>query len=95
LAHQRQKESRERTARRYGGRTFTVVGRTHDPSILENIIKPKKKPSETSPGYVGYLFKPKDGDNKPPHELLPLDFTPASLIYPQDGKMCSQPEDFS
>jgi hypothetical protein len=30
-------------AKKYGGTTFVIVGRTHDPSILENVIKPRRK----------------------------------------------------
>ncbi|HZW56409.1 MAG TPA: hypothetical protein VFF30_08990 [Nitrososphaerales archaeon] len=78
--------SREKAAARYQGRTFTVVGRTHDPSIIDRVIKPKKKQEEASAGYIGYLFKNKDRDEKPPDELLPLDFTPAGFAYPKDWK---------
>src|SRR5919106_5383135 len=31
----RAQEKRETTAKRYGGTTFIVVGRTHDPSIID------------------------------------------------------------
>ena len=78
--------SREKSAERYGGRTFTVVGRTHDPSIADRVIKPRKKREEASSGYIGYLFKDKDAGGKPPDELLPLDFTPAGFAYPADWK---------
>ena len=77
---------RERAAARYGGRTFTVLGRTHDPDFPKRLITPKKKPEDANPGYVGYLFKEKDEERKLPHELLPLDFTPASLDYPRDWR---------
>src|SRR5918994_3088871 len=50
-------EQKEAASGRYGGTTFVVVGRTHDPSIMDLVIKPKKKREETSPGYVGYLWK--------------------------------------
>ena len=54
---------------------------------MENIVKPKSKdPSKSSPGYIGYLWKDKDLDNKSPHELIPLDFTPIHLPYPDDWK---------
>jgi hypothetical protein len=73
--------------KRYGGTTFVVVGRTHDPSIMDNIIKPKKKdPYERSPGYIGYLWKNKDSKNRAPHEVIPLDFTPIHVPYPTDWK---------
>src|SRR5919109_4290692 len=59
-------EQREKTARRYGVRTFVVVGRTHDPSIMDLVLKPKKKREATSPGYIGYLWKKKDPQNRAP-----------------------------
>jgi hypothetical protein len=79
-------EKRQATARRYGGTTFVVVGRTHDPSIMDLVIKPRKKPEQGSPGYVGYLWKNRDPQNRPPHEVVPLDFTPTHIPYPQDWK---------
>jgi hypothetical protein len=79
-------EQRETSARRYGGRTFVVVGRTHDPSIMDLVLKPKSKRETTSPGYVGYLWKNKDPQNKAPHEVVPLDFTPTHVPYPEDWK---------
>ena len=79
-------EQREAASRRYGGTTFVVVGRTHDPSIMDLVIKPKKKREETSPGYVGYLWKNKDPQKRAPHEVIPLDFTPIHVPYPVDWK---------
>ena len=79
-------EQREAASRRYGGTTFVVVGRTHDPSVMDLVIKPKKKREETSPGYVGYLWKSKDPQKKAPHEVIPLDFTPVHVPYPADWK---------
>lgn len=80
----REAAARERAAARYGGRTFTIVGKTHDPEILKLLVPPKKR--EASPGYMGYLFKKKDKEEKTPDELLPLDFTPAPLFYPREWK---------
>ncbi|MDG6995055.1 MAG: hypothetical protein JRN52_03950 [Nitrososphaerota archaeon] len=77
--------ARERAAARYGGRTFVVVGRTHDPKILTKLIPPKKKQVSSS-GYMGYLFQKKDKEGKAPDEILPLDFTPTSLNYPREWK---------
>jgi hypothetical protein len=85
-ANARERVQREGTARRYGGTTFVVVGRTHDPSIMDIVIKPKKKREETSPGYLGYLWKSKDPHKRAPHELIPLDFTPLNVPYPSDWK---------
>ena len=85
-ANARERVQREATARRYGGTTFVVVGRTHDPSIMDLVIKPKKKREETSPGYLGYLWQSKDPHKRPPHELIPLDFTPLNVPYPADWK---------
>ena len=82
----REAQARAKSAKKYGGRTFTVVGRTHDPNFLRDLIPPQKKTEESSPGYSGYLFKNKDKDKKDPDQLLPLDFTPASLDYPEDWK---------
>jgi len=79
-------EKREATAKRYGGTTFVVVGRTHDPSIIDSLIKPKKKREEASPGYLGYLWKSKDPQKRAPHEVIPLDFTPVHVPYPADWK---------
>jgi hypothetical protein len=85
-ANARSVEQREAASRRYGGTTFVVVGRTHDPSIMDLVIKPKKKREETSPGYIGYLWKSKDHHKKAPHEVIPLDFTPVHVPYPADWK---------
>jgi hypothetical protein len=83
-----QKERERYTAvKKYGGTSFVIVGRTHDPSITESVVKPKKKnPLDTSPGYVGYLWKNKDAQKRDPHQIIPLDFTPIHLPYPQDWK---------
>jgi hypothetical protein len=84
---QREKERHTAAVKRYGGTSFVIVGRTHDPSIIENVVKPKKKNSlETSPGYIGYLWKNKDPQKMAPHEIIPLDFTPIHLPYPTDWK---------
>jgi hypothetical protein len=85
-ANARAQEKREATAKRYGGTTFVVVGRIHDPSIINLLIKPKKKREETSPGYLGYLWKSKDPQKRAPHEVIPLDFTPVHIPYPTDWK---------
>ncbi len=82
----RESEKRQATARRYGGTTFVIVGRTHDPAIMDLVTKPKKKPEQTSPGYIGYLWKNKDLQNRAPHEIIPLDFTPTHIPYPEDWK---------
>ena len=82
----RERLQRETTSRRYGGTTFVIVGRTHDPSIMDSVIKPKKKREEASPGYLGYLWKSKDPHKRAPHELIPLDFTPLHVPYPADWK---------
>ena len=92
--NQRELEQKSKAVKRYGGTSFTVVGRTYDPSIMENVVKPKSKdPSKSSPGYIGYLWKDKDLDNKSPHELIPLDFTPIHLPYLMTGKRCLQQRD--
>src|SRR5918999_1636307 len=85
-ANARARVQRETTARRYGGTTFVVVGRTHDPSIMNSVTKPKKNREETSPGYIGYLWKSKDPQKRAPHEVIPLDFTPNYVPYPADWK---------
>ena len=85
-ANARSQVQRETTARRYGGTTFVVVGRTHDPSIMNLVTKPKKKREETNPGYMGYLWKSKDPQKRAPHEVIPLDFTPTHVPYPADWK---------
>jgi hypothetical protein len=77
---------REIATRKYGGTTFVVVGRTHDPSIMDLVIKPKNKGEKISPGYVGYLWKSKDPKKRAPHEVIPLDFTPVHVPYPADWK---------
>jgi Short C-terminal domain len=84
---QKEKERHTAAVKRYGGTSFVIVGRTHDPSIIENVVKPKKKNLlDTSPGYVGYLWKNKDPQKRAPHDILPLDFTPIHLPYPTDWK---------
>lgn len=89
--NQREIEQKSKSVKRYGGTSFIVVGRTYDPAIIENVIRPKSKdPLESSPGYIGYLWKDKNPQNKPPHELIPLDFIPVHLPYPDDWKnMCA------
>lgn len=83
----REIEQHKTATKRYVGTTFVVIGRTHDPSIMEMVVKPKKKnPYDNSPGYVGYLWKNKDPLKKAPHEIIPLDFTPIHLPYPIDWK---------
>jgi len=83
----KEKERRISSTERYGGTTFTVAGRTHDPSILDNVIRPKRQnPYQRSPGYVGYLWKDKDKQNRAPHEAIPLDFTPVNIPYPSEWK---------
>ena len=82
----RASESRQAAAKRYGGTTFVIVGRTHDPSIMNIAIKPRKKPEGSSPGYMGYLWKNKHPEHRPPHEAIPLDFTPIHVPYPQEWK---------
>jgi hypothetical protein len=80
-------EQKAKAVKRYGESSFTVIGRTYDPSIIEKVIKPKgKDPLELSPGYIGYLWKGKDPLSRAPHELIPLDFTPIHLPYPKDWK---------
>ena len=86
-SNQKERERHTAAVKRYGGTSFVIVGRTHDPSIIENVVKPKKKnPLDASPGYVGYLWKNKDPQKRAPHELIPLDFTPIHLPYPTDWK---------
>lgn len=83
---QREPEKRQAAAKRYGGTTFVIVGRTHDPAIMDQVITPRKKREDASPGYVGYLWKNKDSQGRAPHEVVPLDFTPMHVPYPQDWK---------
>ncbi|HVD20557.1 MAG TPA: hypothetical protein VNB95_01280, partial [Nitrososphaera sp.] len=85
-ANSRAIEQRQATAKRYGGTTFVVVGRTHNPARMELVIKPKKKREPTSPGYICYLWKSKDPQKRAPHEVIPLDFTPLHVIYPAEWK---------
>ena len=93
--NQREMEQKSKAVKRYGGTSFIVVGRTYDPCIIENVIKPKSKdPLESSPGYIGYLWKDKDLDNKSPHELISLDFTPIHLPYPDDWKKMFETKGF-
>ncbi len=59
--NQREIEQKSKSVKRYGGTSFIVVGRTYDPGIIENVIRPKSKdPLESSPGYIGYLWKDKN-----------------------------------
>ena len=84
---EREIEQHKAAVKRYGGTTFVVIGRTHDPSIIDILIKPKKKsPYDSSPGYLGYLWKNKDPQKRAPHNVMPLDFTPIHLPYPVDWK---------
>jgi hypothetical protein len=80
-------QRRQESVKRYGGTTFVIVGRTHDPSIVQDLIHPKKQdPYQRSSGYLGYLWKDKDKYGRAPHEILPLDFTPTHLPYPSEWK---------
>lgn len=84
---QKQIEQQRAAVKRYGGTTFVVIGRTHDPSIMDIVTKPKQKsPYDISPGYIGYLWKNKESQRRAPHEVMPLDFTPVHLPYPADWK---------
>ena len=83
-ANARAQVQRETTARRYGGTTFVVVGRTHDPSIMNLVTKQKKNREEARLGYMGYLWKSKDPQKRAPPEVIPLDFTPIYVPYPAD-----------
>jgi hypothetical protein len=67
---------------RYGGTTFIVIGRTHDPGFRDVLIPPVSEEHRES--YVGYLTKSTDPRGVAPHEVLPLDFTPSGMDYPQD-----------
>src|SRR5215212_5326940 len=52
-ADQKEKARKAAAIKKYGGISFVIVGRTHDPLIMENVIKPKKRnPLDTSPGYI-------------------------------------------
>lgn len=83
----REAEKKQAAAKRYGGTTFVVLGRTHDPAIMEQVIAPRRKRGqEPSPGYIGYLWKNKDPQKRAPHEVIPLDFTPSHVGYPADWK---------
>ena len=79
-------ERREKAVKRHGGTTFAIVGRTHDLSIMGLVLKPKNKREATSPGSLGYLWKGKDPQNRAPHEVIPLDFTPPHIHYPETWK---------
>jgi hypothetical protein len=84
---QKEKERHLTAVKRYGGTSFVIVGRTHDPSIMKNVTQPRKRNAlDTSPGYIGYLWKNKDPQNRAPHEVIPLDFVPIHLPYPADWK---------
>jgi len=68
---------------RYGGTTFVVIGRTHDESIVSLVAPPARRSRSQPPpseAYVGYLSFPTN--KQPPHERLPLDFTPTHFNYP-------------
>ncbi len=45
---------REAAKERYGGTTFTVVGRTHDMSVKNRMNQPVSK--YYTSGYIGYLL---------------------------------------
>lgn len=79
-------EQRRKAVSRYGGTTFVVIGRTHDPSIMNQVLKPKDRGEAISPGYIGYLWKRKDPQGRAPHEVVPLDFTPSHIPYPETWK---------
>jgi hypothetical protein len=80
-------ERQEAARKKYGGTTFTLLGRTHDPAIEKYAIHPKRINPEYNEGYLGYLFMKKDADFKAPHELLPLDFIPMGLNYPTEWRV--------
>lgn len=78
---------REKAKERYGGTTFVIVGKTHHPSI-PSILTPPAGEKHGS-GYVGYLSSASSSDKeriRHPHEVIPLDFTPDDLPYPDPWK---------
>jgi len=75
--------AQEAAKERYGGTTFVVVGRTHDPHIKKIIQPPVSNVGES---YIGYLHKGADPEGRAPHELVPLDFTPTGIDYPESWR---------
>jgi hypothetical protein len=76
----KRREAAEKSKERYGGTTFTIVGRTHDPSLATRWTPPVSE--KHGEAYVGYLSQ--STNKSPPHEVLPLDFTPLNVHYPED-----------
>jgi hypothetical protein len=62
-----------------------VVGKSYDPVLGFRLVRPETRANSTEPWFLGYL-SPKDGERRPPHELLPVDFTPPELAYPLDWR---------
>jgi hypothetical protein len=63
----REIEQHKTATKRYGGTTFVVIGRTHDPSIMEMVVKPKKKiPMTTAQDTLDTFGKTKMLKIRPP-----------------------------
>ena len=70
---------------------FVILGRTYDPVLGFDLIHPQKARPGVSRGYLGCLSTHLDENEKPPHEVLPLDFTPRELAYPEEWRSLYPP----
>ena len=61
---------------------FLVAGRTYDPVCGFLLNRTETRSGLRREDYLGYLFTPWNDGGRPTHELLPLDFTPRGLSYP-------------
>lgn len=72
------------TRQRYGGTVIVVVGRVHDPAVVNLVAKPRR-PGKNS-AYVGYFSTGSSQSGLAPHEALPLDFVPQTMQYPDEWR---------
>jgi hypothetical protein len=86
-------EQREAAAKRYGGTTFVVVGRTHDPSIMDSVIEPKRKEMKRAPGTSAICGRARILRKEHPMKLFRLILLQFMSLIQQTGRICSPPKD--
>ena len=83
----------ERQPKKHGGTTFVVVGRTHDPSIMDSVIKPKRKEMKRAPGMSAICGRARILRKERPMKLFRLILLQFMSLIQQTGRICSPPKD--
>ena len=63
-------------------RRVVIVGKTRDPVLGFELVRADGTGEGSEPELLGFLIKALDPEARPPHEVLPLDFTPTPIDYP-------------